>query len=130
MSNKIKFSQHKNDQHQNPPQVHSGIGITSFILSLILFPAWILLFFYAGYMQVSAQKYGAQGISEEVALIVGLFFFFLLAANILSLLLGIVGCMQKEKKKIFAILGLVFSFFAFLLTMIIFLIGLIAQNAI
>lgn len=76
MSNTIKFSQHKGPQNQNPPQAHSGIGIASFVLSLILFPAWIILFFYAGYVQVSAQEYGAD-MSQEVAATIGLFFFVL-----------------------------------------------------
>lgn len=129
MSNTIKFSQHKNPQNQNPPQAHSGIGIASFVLSLILFPAWIILFFYAGYVQVSAQEYGAN-MYQEIAMIIGLFFFVLLAVNILSLLLGIVGCIQKKNKKLFAILGLVLSFLALALVMIIFILGLIAQNAI
>lgn len=99
MSNKIQFSQHKDPQNQNPPQAHSGIGIASFVLSLILLPVWFGLFFYAGYVQVSAQEYGAD-MSQEVAATIGLFFFLLLAVNILSLLLGIVGCIQKKNKKL------------------------------
>jgi len=83
-------------------QKHSGIGIASFITSIVV---GILIFFVivvSGVMAVSMP-------SEGLFVVVGLFVIALLIADIVALGLGIGGLCQKDRKKIFAILGTVFS---------------------
>ena len=83
-------------------QKHSGVGIASFITSIVV---GILIFFLivvSGVMVASMP-------SEGLFVVVGLFVIALLIADIVALGLGIGGLCQKDRKKIFAILGTVFS---------------------
>jgi len=86
---------------------HSGLGIASFITSIVAGILTFLLIVIAGVMEVSTPG----GMNEESAgaVIVGLFLFAFLFACLVTLVLGIAGLIQKDRKKIFAILGTVFS---------------------
>ncbi|MGU5664466.1 hypothetical protein, partial [Aeromonas sanarellii] len=57
------------------------------------------------------------------AVIVGLFLFAFLGAALVALGLGIAGLLQKERKKLFAILGTVFSAVSLVVTIFIMIIG-------
>jgi phosphoglycerol transferase MdoB-like AlkP superfamily enzyme len=86
---------------------HSGLGIASFIISII---SGILVFFLlviAGVMEVSTPG----GIDENSAgaIILGMFLIALMFVSLVALGLGIGGLLHKERKRIFAILGTVFS---------------------
>lgn len=86
---------------------HSGLGITSFVISLVMFIFFFILVTIAGVIEISTPG----GMSEEspIAVIMGMF-------TILGILLCLVGCgfgiagfCQKECKKIFSILGIIFN---------------------
>ncbi len=89
------------------PKKHSGIGIASFITSLISGVFIFLLIVIAGIMEASSPT----GIDEEsaAAILVGLALFLFGGLALISLGLGIAGLFQKDRQKVFAILGTVFS---------------------
>lgn len=92
-----------------PPQAarHSGFGIASFIISLAAAIGLFLLVVIAGVMEASSPG----GIDEESAgaLFLGLMIFGAIGIDLLALLFGIIGVFQKDRKKIFSILGIIFS---------------------
>jgi hypothetical protein len=103
-------------------QKHSGLGIASFITSIIAGILIFLLLLIAGVMETSTPG----GIDEDSAsaVIIGLFLLALLGAAFVALCLGIGGLIQKERKKIFAILGTAIAAVTTLGTIFIIILGL------
>src|SRR5690606_33657307 len=95
---------------------HSGVGIASFVTSIVAGVLIFLLVIIAGVLEVSTPG----GMDEEsiAAVLIGLFLFAFLGAELVALGLGIGGLIQKDRKKIFAILGVVFSATALLITLL------------
>jgi len=86
---------------------HSGLGIASFITSILSGILIFLLIAIAAFMESSTPG----GIDEESAeaVLIGLFLFAALGIDLLALGLGVGGLIQKDRKKVFAILGTVFA---------------------
>jgi hypothetical protein len=103
-------------------QKHSGLGIASFITSIVSGILILLLIVVAGVMEASTPG----GLDEESAgaFIVGLFLIAFLMAALVALGLGIGGLLQKERKNIFAILGTVFSAVSLVVTIFIMILGI------
>jgi hypothetical protein len=103
-------------------QKHSELGIASFTTSIVSGILIFLVIVIAGVMEASSPE----GMDEESvsAVMVGLFLFAFLGAALIALGLGIAGFLQKERKKIFAILGVVFSAVSLLVTILLIIIGL------
>ncbi len=103
-------------------QKHSGLGIASFITSIIAGILIFLLIAVAGVMEASTPG----GMDEESAgtIVVGLLLIAFLGASLVALGLGIGGLMQKERKKIFAILGTVFAAVSLVGTISLMILGL------
>jgi hypothetical protein len=103
-------------------QKHSGLGIASFITSIVSGIIIFLLIVIAGVMETSTPG----GMDEESAgaMMVGLFLFAFLGAALVALGLGIGGLIQKERKKIFAMLGAVFAAATIVGTIFIMMLGL------
>ncbi|GAB6070326.1 hypothetical protein JCM30760_14230 [Thiomicrorhabdus hydrogeniphila] len=103
-------------------QKHSGLGIASFILSIASAVFIFLLVAIAGIIEASNPT----GMDEEsaAAVMIGLFLFIFLGGALVALGLGIAGLFQKERQKIFAILGVVFSVVTLLGTVLLIMIGL------
>jgi hypothetical protein len=101
---------------------HSGLGIASFITSIVSGILIFLLIVIAGVMEASSPG----GLDEESAgaVVVGLFLFAFLGASLVALGLGIGGLIQKERKNIFAILGTVFAAVSIVGTTFIMVLGL------
>lgn len=101
---------------------HSGPGIASFITGLTSAVFLFLLIVIAGVMEASTPG----GIDEESAgaIILGLLLITFMLAALIALGLGIAGLLQSDRKKIFAILGTVFSALALVCTLFIMLLGL------
>lgn len=92
---------------------HSGVGIASFVMSLLSGISLFALFAIAGYM----ESQSATGMSEDdpTTMLLG---FALIAAGLaqfLAAILGVVGLFQSNRKKLFAVLGTIFSVLAILL---------------
>ena len=103
-------------------QKHSGIGISSFIASIASGVLIFLLVAVAGFMQAS----GSMSRNQGAATAVGLFLFAFLGVALVALGLGIAGLMQKDRKKIFPLLGTIFSSITLVLTLVIMAIGMAA----
>ncbi|MBN1298040.1 hypothetical protein JXA80_14775 [bacterium] len=89
------------------PLKHSGLGITSLILSAIIAGGLFILIIVAGILETSTPG----GIDEDSvsAMIIGLFVIMGGGMELIALILGLIGLFQKERKKLFAILGTIFS---------------------
>ncbi len=100
---------------------HSGFGVAAFVTSVSAGVLLLLLFIVAGVMEVSTPG----GIDENSAsaMLVGLFLILFLLADVVAAGLAIVGLLQKDRKKIFAALGLVFSVAMILCTLVLVVIG-------
>ena len=101
---------------------HSGVGIASFVTSIVAGALIFLLVIIAGVLEVSTPG----GMDEEsiAAVLIGLFLFAFLGAELVALGLGIGSLIQKDRKKTFAILGVVFSATALLITLFMLFLGL------
>ncbi|MWV44069.1 hypothetical protein GRF59_10530 [Paenibacillus sp. HJL G12] len=101
------------ESHQPPKQPtqykrHAGPGIASFIISLVSMLAYIVS---VGAMGAIFSKglegdntwtqSSTTGVTIVTIILIGLF-----AANIIGVILGIIGLVLRNRKKIFAILGL------------------------
>ena len=86
---------------------HSGVGIASFVIALatpIIFGALVTVIAVTA-VRAKGDHHGAMpGIVLASMVLVGS-----LALPLVALALGIVGCCQQNRKRIFPILGLVFS---------------------
>ena len=91
---------------------HSGFGISSFISSIIIGSGMFLLIIFATIMESSSQEEMSD--DSPIAIILGLMLIGSLMLNFVSLGLAIAGLCQKNRKKVFSILGLVFSLLIFL----------------
>ncbi|MBN8738302.1 MAG: hypothetical protein BGP24_03905 [Lysobacterales bacterium 69-70] len=101
---------------------HSGLGIASFILSLVAALCLFALFGVAGYLEISTPG----GVSEEspLAVGIGLLLFLFLGLAFVALCLGIAGLVEKRRRRILAGLGTLFSAFALISAIAVMLIGL------
>ena len=88
-------------------QKHSGIGIASFIISTVVGLLAFLLIIVAGVMEASTP--GGIDENSSSAVVVGLLIIGVLGIDVVALGLGIGGLMQKDRRKIFSVLGVVFS---------------------
>ncbi|EGN76467.1 hypothetical protein A28LD_0210 [Idiomarina sp. A28L] len=86
---------------------HSGLGLGSFYTSIVSGIILIILIVSAGYLEASSP--GGMDEESSAAIVIGLLMLLSLAASLIALGLGISGLFQKEKKKIFAILGSLIS---------------------
>ena len=101
---------------------HSGLGIASFITAIVSGVFVFLLVVIAGAIEVSTPG----GMDEESAsaVIIGLLLFALVGALLVAIGLGIAGLVQNGRKKVFAVLGTVFSTAILLGTVFLLIIGI------
>ena len=88
---------------------HSGLGITSFIISLVMALIAFIIIIIAGVMEASSPGGIDESSAAAAAAVVGLLIIGCLLVQLVALGLGIAGLIQKNRKKIFAVLGTVFS---------------------
>ena len=86
---------------------HSGFGIASFILSMGSGLLCMAMFVVAGVMEASTP--GGMSEDDPVVMLVGLGILAGGFAMLISAVFGVAGLFQQNRKKIFAILGLLFS---------------------
>ena len=100
------------DQSTLPPTAlsatkkHSGLGIASFALSIVV-GGLIFIVFCAATVLSSHRTPGARAYPGQT--IVGLFIILFTAADAVAAGLGIAALFQKEKNRLFGILGVAFS---------------------
>lgn len=102
ISNTEKMRQ---DIHTAPR--HSGLGIASFMISMVIIGFFFFLLFLAVIIAVISP--GLADTNSMLIRILGTFFMFASLANLVGLVLGIAAMRQIDRKKVFSILGLVFN---------------------
>ena len=85
---------------------HSILGIISFAISVLVGILMLAVFTIAGILNQGRVQHGQ---SYPGQLIIGLGAIFLLAADVLAVGFGIAALCEKGKKRLFGLLGLVFS---------------------
>jgi hypothetical protein len=83
---------------------HSELGIASFIIAIFEITIWIISFLDLFFLNI----YIYSSITDELTI------FLCFGIPVVSLMLGVGGLIQKERKKVFPILGIVLSFFELL----------------
>lgn len=103
---------------------HSGLGVSSFVISVVIGILMFLLFVVAGVIETSTPG----GMDEEsaAAMLVGTFMFLFLFIEMLAIGLGIAGLFQAGRKKVFAILGITCAVATIILTILLIIVGLTA----
>ena len=105
----------------NPPALprkgHSKLGIASFVTAIVGGLSFLTLGVSLGYMELNTP--GGIDETSKAVILMGLGIILALFILLISLGLGIGGLIQKERKKIFSVLGVVFSFFMLLVLSII-----------
>ena len=89
------------------PMKHSGLGVASFIMSIVLGVSDFAIFIFAGIVEAGTPG----GMDEEsvVAILIGLFIIGSVFANVAGVALGIAGVVQRDRQKVFSILGVAFN---------------------
>lgn len=108
-----------------PPSLpHSGMGIASFIISLVAGVCLLVTFGIAG-----AAESQPGGLNEEslMAGVLGLLMLLAALAQVVALGLGIAGLVQAGRSKIFGVLGTVFASMALLGSLLLILLGVVLE---
>ena len=100
---------------------HSGVGIAAFIISLLMGFITFIVVVIAGVLETSSP--GGIDQNSVAAAVVGLLIIGCILVQLVALGLGIAGLVQKNRKKLFAILGTVFSGMTLLGVVFLMLIG-------
>jgi hypothetical protein len=96
---------------------HSFFGVLSFILGLInVFGLFILLIVMAT-LELSID--GGIGSNQQIANAISLFYFSAIALALLTLVFGFFGAFQQNRKKLYAVFGIMFSFITLLISVFI-----------
>lgn len=100
---------------------HSGLGIASFIISIPVGVLLFILFVIAGVLETTTPG----GLDEEspMAVIIGLCLIGLVGLDVIAFGLGIAGLCQGDHKKLFAVLGVLFSALAVVSMILLVIIG-------
>src|SRR5882724_4217120 len=104
---------------------HSGLGIASFIISIVVGLALFVSFGVAAYLETSTSD----GIDEKSpqAVLLGLAIVGLCLLHLVGCGLAIGALFQKDRRKVFSILGLALNGFAVLATIGLVIIGNMAN---
>ncbi len=105
------------------PAGHSRLGIASFALSLAMGAVLFQLVVILGVLESTTPG----GLDEDsaVTIILGLLVIFSLFLDLVAFGLGIAGIFQHRRKKMFAILGAIFSGFTLLIVVALTVVGIV-----
>ena len=106
---------------------HSGLGVASFSLAMVVLVLTFIIIIIAGVMEASTP--GGMDDESTAVIMVGFAIIGMLIANVVAFGLGVGGVFQKERKKLFAILGLTFSMLTFVGTIGLIIVGLSMEGA-
>jgi len=114
---------------------HSGPGIVSFILSLLMVVLFIgIIVAFAAKASDAIDELGQVDIerlqNETSFVFYGMGMLGAVVGNIVGLVLGIIGLAQKNRNKVFAVLGTVFNGGVVLLLLLMVFIGFLGASAV
>jgi len=98
---------------------HGGLGIASFVISVVVLILVFVLFAIAGIMKPSNPQ-----TMSAINTIIGLVFILLLFMGLIGIGLGVAGAVQKKSKKVFPVLGIVIGTGTLVLSLILVVIGI------
>lgn len=100
---------------------HSGLGIASFILSILVGAFEFFLFAITGILETRTPG----GLNEESAeaIILGLLIIAGLIVSLAGAGIAIGGLLQKNRHKVFAVLGVIFNIVLFIGVLVLIIIG-------
>ena len=101
---------------------HSGLGVASFTLAIVVLVLTFIIVIIAGVMETSAPAGMDEGSPTVVML--GFAIIGMLIANVVAFGLGIGGVFQQDRKKLYAVLGMTFAMLTFIGTIGLILVGL------
>jgi hypothetical protein len=90
------------------PLKHSGLGIASFAVALLIGAGLFMLILVAGVMSLRTPG-GRMDEKAPLTMALGCAILVGVLGNLAGLVLGIVGLCQQDRKKLFAILGVIFN---------------------
>ncbi|MCW3792572.1 hypothetical protein OM416_13330 [Paenibacillus sp. LS1] len=98
------------ERHSMAPLKHSGLGIASFVIGLVAIVGYILIFFIAAMALNDSIGVLTPLQAEELALhpaviLASLSILVCLILNLVGGIIGIIGLVLKNRKKVFAIIG-------------------------
>ena len=103
-------------------QKHSGLGIGAFVISVVVGILMFLLIVIAGVAEASSP--GSMDTESPGAVLVGLGMIGLMGIDFVALGLGVAALFQSGRRKVLAILGVVFSVATILGTVMLSILGL------
>lgn len=103
---------------------HSGLGIASFIISLVAGVGLLVIFGIAGVAEARPS-----GLNEEslMAGVLGLMMMLAALAQVVALGMGIAGLLHAGRSKLFGVLGTVFASTALLGSLLLILVGAVLE---
>lgn len=104
---------------------HSGMGIASFVTSIVIGLSIMMCYFFIAFKTVASG--GSIDSHSSFAIVTGLIILGLIMFDMIALGLGIAGVIQKDRKKIYAILGIIISAAMILSVVVLMFIGLAHQ---
>jgi hypothetical protein len=104
-----------------PAVTHSGIGIASFIVSVLA-----LVILIAAFAVITVSVTSA-GVDKRLEVGAGLAIAITWLLNLIGLGLGIAGAAQKGSKKVFSVLGIVFSAATILVSVAVIVLGYVMK---
>lgn len=116
-----------------PPRIkHSGPGIASFIMNLVAIAGYVsgLSIFFVTLYHLGLTAPDEQEVLNQPGFLAGIFI--LMAGsvvNVAGIITAIIGLAMKDRKKVFAVLGLIFGLLPLLLMIILFIIGVSAAGS-
>lgn len=94
----------------NAPIKHSGVGISSFVISMVAILLVIIAYVGMGVIIANNPEIVEDLDNPPMELILlSLLILFAMFLQLIGTALGIGGCFHKSRKKLFSVLGLVFS---------------------
>jgi hypothetical protein len=109
-------------QEAYTPLKHSGLGIASFIISIFLGIFDFFLVVIAGVVEATSP--GGMDEKSAIAVVLGLLLFLGFGLSLVGIGLGIAGLIQKNRKKLFSVLGFIFNLAVVLVVLGIMVLGL------
>ncbi|HEX7056580.1 MAG TPA: hypothetical protein VF260_05215 [Bacilli bacterium] len=121
------------------PTKHSGLGIASFVIAMICIALFVgIILFMAGNsgeLISLAEERGFDLEADELPasvlsymIYIGLLFLLELLLSLTGGILGVVGLFQKDRKKLFAVLGTVFNFGGWAIFILLMILGAVTTQ--
>ncbi len=114
------------------PVKHSGLGIASFVLAILGIILLIISFILTANAaaNISASMTEEEFVASAPGIIIASFLVLLtIGFNLIGFILGIIGLFQKQRKKLFSILGVVLNSIGFVVFVIMLIIGAVINGA-